>query len=80
MSGGDDSGCQLSRPQPTEPLRDQLGHAVRARVTNTTMMADMGQMLVEEWDATSQQYVTRPITRTRRKCQAVVAVHGSFTH
>ena len=30
---------------PIENLWDQLGRAVRARVTNTTTLADLGQML-----------------------------------
>ena len=30
---------------------DQLGHAFCARVTKTTTLADLQQMLVEEWDA-----------------------------
>ena len=40
---------------PIEHLWDQLGRAVRARVTNTTTLADLRQMLVEEWDAIPQQ-------------------------
>lgn len=35
---------------PTEHLWDQLGHAVRGRLTNTTTLADLRQM-IEEWDA-----------------------------
>lgn len=37
---------------------DQLGSAVRARVTNTTTLADLQQMLVKELDAIPQQCVT----------------------
>ena len=64
---------------PIEHLWDQLGRAVRARVTNTTMLADLRQMLVKERDAIPQQCVTRLVTSMRRRCQAVVAVHGSST-
>ena len=64
---------------PIEHLWDQLGHAVHARVTNTTTLADLRQMLVEEWDAIPQQCVTRLVTSMRRRCQAVVAVYGSST-
>ena len=64
---------------PIEKLWDQLGRAVRARVTNTTTLADLRQMLVEEWDAIPQQCVTRLVTSMRRRCQAVVAVYGSST-
>ena len=33
---------------PIDQLWDQLGRAVHARVTNTTRLADLRQMLVEE--------------------------------
>ncbi|KAI4896783.1 hypothetical protein NFI96_006817, partial [Prochilodus magdalenae] len=54
---------------PTEHLRDQLGRYADARVTNTTMLADLRQMLVEEWDAIPQQCVTRLVTSMRRRYQ-----------
>src|SRR4029434_4510300 len=38
-----------------EYLCDQIGRAVCARVTNATMLADLRQILVEEWDAIPQQ-------------------------
>ena len=74
-------GWPASSPDlnPIEHLWDQLGRAVRARVTNTTTLADLRQMLVEEWDAIPQQCVTRLVTSMRRRCQAVVAVYGSST-
>ena len=50
---------------PIEHLWDQLGRAVRARVTNTTMLADLRQMLVKERDAIPQQCVTRLVTSMR---------------
>ncbi|GLD67144.1 caspase-13-like protein [Lates japonicus] len=65
---------------PIEHVWDHLGRAVCARVTNTTTVADLRQMLVEEWDAIPQQCVTRLVTTMRRRCQAVVAVYGSSTH
>uniref|UniRef100_A0A3Q3H363 Uncharacterized protein n=1 Tax=Labrus bergylta TaxID=56723 RepID=A0A3Q3H363_9LABR len=43
-------------------------------------LADLRQMLVEEWDATPQQCVTRLVTSTRRRCQAVLAVDILFHH
>ena len=64
---------------PIEYLWDQLGRAVRVRVTNATMLADLRQILVEEWDAIPQQCVTRLVTSMRRRCQAVVAAYGSST-
>uniref|UniRef100_A0A3Q3WSF0 Tc1-like transposase DDE domain-containing protein n=1 Tax=Mola mola TaxID=94237 RepID=A0A3Q3WSF0_MOLML len=62
---------------PIEHLWDQLGHALRARVTNTTTLADLRQLLVEEWYAIPQQCVTKLVTSMRR--QAVLAVDGSST-
>ena len=53
---------------PIEYLWDQLGRAVRARVTNATMLADLRQILVEEWDAIPQQCMTRLVTSMRRRC------------
>uniref|UniRef100_A0A4W6FSW7 Tc1-like transposase DDE domain-containing protein n=1 Tax=Lates calcarifer TaxID=8187 RepID=A0A4W6FSW7_LATCA len=64
---------------PIEHMWDQLGQAVRVRVSNTTTLADLRQMLVEEWDAVPQQCVNRLVTSLRRRCQAVVAVYGSST-
>ena len=65
---------------PIEYFWDQLGRAVRIRVTNATMLADLRQILVEEWDAIPQQCVTRLVTSMRRRCQAVVAAYGFSTH
>uniref|UniRef100_A0A3Q3EI99 Tc1-like transposase DDE domain-containing protein n=1 Tax=Labrus bergylta TaxID=56723 RepID=A0A3Q3EI99_9LABR len=39
---------------PIEHLRNLLGPAVHTRGTNTTTLADLLQMLVEEWDAIPQ--------------------------
>ncbi|GLD67633.1 caspase-13-like protein [Lates japonicus] len=64
---------------PIQHVWDQFGHAVCARVTNTTMLADLRQMLVEEWGAIPQQCVIRLVTSMRRRCQAVVAMYGSYT-
>uniref|UniRef100_A0A3Q3MJW9 Tc1-like transposase DDE domain-containing protein n=1 Tax=Labrus bergylta TaxID=56723 RepID=A0A3Q3MJW9_9LABR len=64
---------------PIEYLWDQLGCAVHTRVTNTTTLADLRQMLVEEWDAIRQQCVTRLVSSMRRRCQTVVAMYGFST-
>ena len=64
---------------PIEYLWGQLGRAVRARVTNRTMFADLPQIIIEEWDAIPQQNVARLVTSMRRRCQAVVAAYGSST-
>ena len=62
--------------KPIEHLWDQLGRAIRARVTNATMLANLRQILVEEWDAIPQQCMTRLLTSVRRRCQAVMAVYS----
>ena len=64
---------------PIEHLWDQLGRAVRLRVTNRTTLADLRHILIEEWDAIPQQNVARLVTSMRRRCQAVVAAYGSST-
>uniref|UniRef100_A0A3Q0TDC2 Tc1-like transposase DDE domain-containing protein n=1 Tax=Amphilophus citrinellus TaxID=61819 RepID=A0A3Q0TDC2_AMPCI len=62
---------------PIKHLWKQLLRAVCARVTNTTTLADLQQMLVKEWDAIPQQCVTKLVTSMRYWCQAVVSVYGS---
>ena len=61
---------------PTEHLWDQLGFAVHGRLTSTTTLADLRQMLVEEWYAIPQQCVTS----MRRRRHTFVATYGSSTH
>ena len=62
---------------PIQHLWDQLGRAVRLRVSNRTTLADLQHILIEEWDA--QQKVARLVTSMRRRCEAVVAAYGSST-
>ena len=64
---------------PIEHLWDQLGRAVCRRVTNRTTLADLPHILIEEWDAIPQQKVARLVSSMRRRCEAVIAVHGSST-
>ena len=64
---------------PIEHLWDQLGRAVRARVTDQTTLAELRQILVEEWNAIPLQRVTRLVASMRRRCQAVLAAFGSST-
>ena len=47
---------------PIEHLWDQLGRAVYARVTHRTTLADLKQMLVEEWDAIPRQNVAELVS------------------
>ena len=64
---------------PIEHLWDQLGRAVRSRVTNATTLADLRRILVEEWDAIPQARVANLVRSMRRRCQAVIAAFGSST-
>lgn len=64
---------------PSEQLWDQLGRAVRARVTNTTTLADLRLMLVQQWDAIPQQRIVRLIRSMRRRCEAVIGAYGGST-
>uniref|UniRef100_A0A3Q3WI98 Tc1-like transposase DDE domain-containing protein n=1 Tax=Mola mola TaxID=94237 RepID=A0A3Q3WI98_MOLML len=65
--------------KPVEHLWDQRGCAVRAKVTNTTTLADLRRMLVEEWDAIPQRCMSQLTTGMRSRNQAVVAMYGSST-
>ncbi|CAH1256352.1 BCAN [Branchiostoma lanceolatum] len=65
---------------PIEHLWDQLGRAVRARVTERTTLADLGRLLVEEWNAIPQHRIARLVTSMRRRCRAVVTARGWATH
>ncbi len=64
---------------PIEHLWDQLGRAVRARVTNATTLADLRRILIEEWEAIPQARVANLVRSMRRRCQAVIAAFGSST-
>ena len=69
----------LQNLNPIEHLWDQLGRAVYARVTHRTTLADLKQMLVEEWDAIPQQNVAKLVSSMRRRCHAVASVFGNTT-
>lgn len=64
---------------PIEHLWDQLGRAVRRRVTNATTLQDMRMILVQEWNAIPQQSIQRLIQSMRRRCIAVINAFGSST-
>ena len=64
---------------PIEHLWDQLGRAVYARVTHRTTLADLKQMLVDEWDPIPQQNVAELLSNMMRRCQAVASVLGNTT-
>ena len=58
-----------------EKLWDQLGRAARKRVTSATTLAQLRQILIEEWNAIPQDRVRRLVSSMRR-CQAVVGAYG----
>ena len=63
---------------PIEHLWDELGRAVRRRVTDQTTLADLRELLVEEWDVIPQQRV-RTLVNSMRRCQAVINTFGGYT-
>ena len=65
---------------PIEHMWDQLGRAVRRRITDGTTLRDLRCILVEEWNAIPQIRVQRLIMSMRRRCQDVIAAHGGSTH
>ena len=48
-------------------------------MTHRTTLADLKQMLVEEWDAIPQQNVAKLVSSMRRKGHAVASVFGNIT-
>ena len=64
---------------PIEHLWDQLGRAMRKRVTNATTLAGLRQILIDEWNAIPQQRFTKLIKNMRMRCQTVVQALGLST-
>ncbi len=64
---------------PIEHLWDQLGRAVRNRITYATTLCDLRRILVEEWDNIPMANIRRFIVSMRRRCQCVVASYGGST-
>ena len=48
-------------------------------LTNT-ILADLAQMLEEEWNAIPLQRATRLVNSMRRRCQEVIDKRGGYTH
>ncbi len=63
---------------PIENLWDQLGRAARKRVTSATSLAQLQQILIQEWNAIPQDRVRRLVSSLRR-CQTVVGAYGDST-
>ena len=58
---------------PIEHMLDELGRAVRRRVTDQTTLADLRALLVEVWDFIPQQRV-RTWLNSMRRCQANIVI------
>ena len=61
---------------PIENLWDQLGRAVRDRVTNRTTLVQLRQIVADEWNALPQNRVRAIISSMRRRCEATVDALG----
>lgn len=64
---------------PIEMLWDQLGRAVRQRITRNSTIADLRHMLIEEWNAIPQDRIQRLVRSMRRRCVAVIQAAGGST-
>ncbi len=61
---------------PIENLWDQLRRAARKRLTSETTLAQLRQILIQEWNTIPQDRVRRLVSSMRRRCQAVVGTYG----
>ncbi len=64
---------------PIEHMWDQLGRAVRLRLTVHSTMADLRRFLLEEWDRIPMNNVQRLVHSMRRRCIACIAAEGGPT-
>ncbi len=60
---------------PIENLWDQLGRTARKRVTSATTLAQLRQILIQEWNAIPQDRVRRLVSSMGRRRQAVKWEH-----
>ena len=65
---------------PMEHLWDQLKRSVYRRIEEYSTLADLAQLLQEEWMAICQRRVSRLINTVRRRCLEVIEKHGGYTH
>lgn len=69
--------CGLPTAWSSTQVQGQIWCVVWARVTNDTMLADLWQILEEEWDATPQPHVTTLLIHLISSNLAAVALCGS---
>jgi len=62
-----------------EHVWDQLGKAVRTRLTINSTQADLRRFLVEEWDRLPQNNIQRLVHSMHRRCEACIAAGGGPT-
>ena len=65
---------------PIEHLWDQLKRSVYRRITEYSTLADLAQLLQEEWTAIPQWRVSRLVNTMRRRCLEVIEKRGGYTH
>ena len=65
---------------PIEHLWDQLKRSVYRRITEYSTLADLAQLLQEEWTAIPQRRVSRLVNTMRRRCLEVIEKRGGYTH
>ena len=65
---------------PIEHLWDQLKRSVYRRIAEYNTLADLAQLLKEEWMAIPQRRVSRLVNTMRRRCLQVIEKRGGYTH
>ena len=65
---------------PIEHLWDQLKRSVCRRITEYSTLADLAQLLQEEWTAIPQRRVSRLVNTMRQCCLEVIEKRGGYTH
>ena len=64
---------------PIEHVWDQLGRAVRARITPSHTLAHLRQFLQEEWDRLPQCRIQTLINSMRQRCACCIQARGGPT-
>ena len=65
---------------PIEHLWDQLKRSVYRRITEYSTLADLAQLLQEEWMAIPQWRVSKLVNTMRRHCLEVIEKRSGYTH
>ena len=73
-------GRVVTELNPIEHLWDQLKRSVYRRITEYSTLADLAQLLQEEWTAIPQRRVSRLVNTIGRRCLEVIEKRGGYTH